>query len=252
MDVAMIQVYHNRTSNEYISLGDSSKEIRYQNPDSAIFSAKIKSVAIDSLNIMSAINYHNLFVDWTTPSNFDVYDGNSADIDEFYDSTIVEGNWTDAIDNNSYIQSYYYCIATSVGDSDIVDWTNNNLNTQFTKAGLNLNVGTTYYIGVRAINNAGLITNNFYSNGQTLTPTGISSIVNNKFEIFPNPANNYIQIKMTTNELNGKTIRVYNVVGELVKTVNINNNEIRINIADLENGVYHINIDNYSTKFIKL
>ena len=68
--------------------------------------------------------------------------------------------------------------------------------------------------------------------------------------LYPNPANTYI----TLNILNGSrigTISIYNMVGIIVKTLEIDGNEKEIDISDLPAGSYIISIEDEKEPIIK-
>ena len=69
-----------------------------------------------------------------------------------------------------------------------------------------------------------------------------------KMNIFPNPAKDYIQIQ-TDKRIDN--IEILSIDGKLIKQFKTHNLEFRINISDLENGVYFIKIANSVQKFIK-
>ncbi len=78
----------------------------------------------------------------------------------------------------------------------------------------------------------------------TFTPqaTGISSIEKNDFSIYPNPVSSVLTINFQ-NEIQSAELNVLNVLGETILKQNINNtSNISLNIADLTNGVYFIQI----------
>ncbi len=64
--------------------------------------------------------------------------------------------WTCGGDSVSGIVRYYYAIGTSVGSTVIAGWTSNATLTEVTRFGLELEDGSSYFIGVRAVNGAGL------------------------------------------------------------------------------------------------
>ena len=85
------------------------------------------------------------------------------------------------------------------------------------------------------------------------------SIENLTFEnvnVFPNPTNDLINIQLTQ-ELNELTyIEIRDQAGRLVKEVEFNNgNLLTINVSELENGIYHVLIQNASVsgniRFVK-
>jgi hypothetical protein len=89
--------------------------------------------------------------------------------------------------------------------------------------------------------------------GSCTTPaTGIDELTSS-FSIYPNPSNGIITIQ-ATNSI--KTINIYNMIGNLVMVKNIANNQTTLNIENLTNGVYfmELNLSNGSilnSKFIK-
>lgn len=58
-------------------------------------------------------------------------------------------------------------------------------------------------------------------------------------KVYPNPANNYLSIKVNANEFNNANIFIYNLQGKLVKTTNFLANQ-PIDVNDLPNGVYSL------------
>lgn len=82
-------------------------------------------------------------------------------------------------------------------------------------------------------------------NGTTLN---LSHIVENNFEIYPNPAVDKISVSQIDNI---RTIKVYNSLGSLVKEVR-NTNEV--DVSELSKGVHFLQVDNgnlTTRKFIK-
>lgn len=76
--------------------------------------------------------------------------------------------------------------------------------------------------------------------------TSISNVEANSIKVFPNPTSDFVNIKADKNVSN---VTFFNIVGEEVKAVN---NSIRIDISDLNQGIYIINIqfaDNSKSTF---
>jgi hypothetical protein len=69
----------------------------------------------------------------------------------------LSANWSDFMDPESGIERYEWALGTSPGAQDVSPFTPISVSLQrsFTKTGLSLTVGTTYYATVRAINGAG-------------------------------------------------------------------------------------------------
>ncbi len=161
------KIYKNRTNSETVTIG-ASNEIRYENTNPGTPSCRIKSIIIDSNNKWSSLEGVNANIDWTPPSIVAVNDGISADIDTTYNNTQLSANWTSSADPNSDIVAYWYCIGDTPGSNNIIDWTNNGLNTIITRTGLSLNYNDTYYFTVKSINGAELYSIPDTSNGQLL------------------------------------------------------------------------------------
>ena len=164
-DVSDLQVYHSRTSSQTITLGDITSDIRYQNQNYASSSAKVKSIVVDSIGLLSNLFSHNINVDWTLPTSIITADGLIADIDTIYSANTISANWTKSTDINSAIDSYFYCIGTSSGANDILSWTSTNLDTNITNSSLSLTHNQMYYVSVKSQNNAGLFSQISTSDG---------------------------------------------------------------------------------------
>ncbi len=66
-----------------------------------------------------------------------------------------------------------------------------------------------------------------------------------KFEVYPNPTNNVVQIK--GEQLNGKVLNVRNNLGQLVQT-RVLNNQNQIDLFDLKSGVYFLEIRGFQAQ----
>ena len=67
------------------------------------------------------------------------------------------------------------------------------------------------------------------------------------FELYPNPASGQIEIRGNYPE----QAKIYDCKGVLVKTISLNLQKTVINIEDLENGVYIMELENTSKRFVK-
>jgi chitodextrinase len=72
------------------------------------------------------------------------------------------------------------------------------------------------------------------------------SIVN----IYPNPASTFINVDVINGHRVGR-IRIYNTVGALVKTLEMNGNEKEIDISELPTGLYIISIEDEKEPLVK-
>ncbi|MCX5786245.1 MAG: lectin like domain-containing protein [Elusimicrobia bacterium] len=115
-------------------------------------------------------------VDTTAPSTPGaVNDGTGGDITYTTSTTQLSANWTAATDAESDIARYWYAISTTVGGTNVVNWTDNGTNTSTTTTGLSLANGVTYYFTIKAENGAGLQSGAANSNGQTVDTTAPSN-----------------------------------------------------------------------------
>jgi hypothetical protein len=73
------------------------------------------------------------------------------------------------------------------------------------------------------------------------TTTGIDSWLANSVSLYPNPAKEYVDIRVD-GDLNVKTMEVYDVYGKLLNTVIVTENPTRINVSGLANGMYFVRV----------
>lgn len=74
---------------------------------------------------------------------------------------------------------------------------------------------------------------------------------NNTINIYPNPAKNILNIKLSF-DLNNAEIKIYNRLGQIIKIIShINNRNISIETFDLSNGAYFIILQNGNKQFSK-
>ncbi len=91
--------------------------------------------------------------------------------------------------------------------------------------------------------------------------TGIEDIENDFFSIFPNPANNYLNIEFGASETGKCRLDILNILGHVMYSdhnISLNSEKsLQINISDYPEGIYIIRIqtDNstiYQKKIIKI
>ncbi|MFN8035841.1 MAG: hypothetical protein U0V73_07905 [Acidimicrobiia bacterium] len=110
-------------------------------------------------------------VDASAPVAGTVADGTSTDITWQRSTGTISANWSGFSDPASGIASYEYAIGTTSGGTQLVDWTSTGTATSFTRTGLTLSNGTTYYVSVRATDTAGNVSSVATSNGVTVDTT---------------------------------------------------------------------------------
>ena len=73
---------------------------------------------------------------------------------------------------------------------------------------------------------------------------GLDNLQLNNFstKLYPNPASDIINLEINNTNKEVFTLNIYNIMGSLVKTETTNQNYNQINVADLNNGIYLIEI----------
>ena len=165
-----LKVYRSRATSVSVGVG-ATEMLRYQSANPTTAAGRIKSIVQDSAANLSALDFEDVFVDWTAPiAPTYVNDGTGADITTTTNNNLIEANWDAGSDPHSDVARYWVSVGTSAGATNVVNWTDNYWNTSFALNGLNLAQGTTYYVNVRVENGAGLISSVISSNGQLVVP----------------------------------------------------------------------------------
>ena len=66
----------------------------------------------------------------------------------------------------------------------------------------------------------------------------VEEMTNETYKVYPNPVKDVLTIEGE----NIEQVNVYNTMGQLVKTVNCNDNTVNVNVNDLQNGMYIVNV----------
>ena len=78
---------------------------------------------------------------------------------------------------------------------------------------------------------------------------GCAELSRANLNIYPNPAKDFV--KVSTDNGQQTTVKIYNTVGMLVEEVEMNSEEIEINVSDYKSGIYFINISNEKSNVTK-
>ncbi len=85
-------------------------------------------------------------------------------------------------------------------------------------------------------------------------PAAISKVNNLKLEIYPNPASDLLNVKLTGAE-ETVNIKIYNALGQIIDDFNIKDNQSTINLSKYKKGLYFVGVDdgvhNALKKFVK-
>ncbi|PCJ79639.1 MAG: hypothetical protein COA57_15555 [Flavobacteriales bacterium] len=87
------------------------------------------------------------------------------------------------------------------------------------------------------------------------TSTGVDEVEvsNLNFEIYPNPANNFVELKIQNSEfrIQNAKLKVYNVLGEVILTSRISHLTTQIDVSELPEGIYFIEVGNDSSSSVQ-
>lgn len=89
----------------------------------------------------------------------------------------------------------------------------------------------------------------FQANGTTPPPppTSVGNATANSFKVYPNPAQQFINIETVANG-QAATFELINVQGSVVRKVIVKENSCQMNLADLPNGLYLLKCSNGNAK----
>jgi hypothetical protein len=256
-----LKVYRSRYSNTTltVTIGNcASCDIRYENSNPSTPAGRVKSIVRDSANNFSAIAWQDINTDWTAPLAISlVNDGDTADIDLSTSATNLGANWSSSSDPNSGLARYYVALGTIPGDSDVIAWTNNWGYDSVSYSNLSLVTNQWYYWSVRAENGAGLMTQNFTSDGVLIDlTTGISAQQNGiSISASPNPFGASSTITYTISSAGPVRVLLYDATGR--ETVLRNESQaagtfsISLSGENMAPGVYFVRVE-FDGKFVSM
>jgi spore germination protein YaaH len=218
-----LKVYRSRAASATILVGAAStNDVRYQNPNPTTPSCRVKSITKDVAGNLSVVSAQDIDVDWTAPDTVLVNDGLSTDIDTSNSLTQLTANWTTSNDSHSGVFKYWYAIGTTVGGTDIVNWTDNSLITSVTSTGLSLITNQLYYVSVKAENGAGLLSNVISSDGQLVNnPNSVDEyFMDYNLSVYPNPFNSSTLINYSIHESTNVEVYITDMLGKRIEVFN--------------------------------
>lgn len=255
------KIFRSRAASHTILVGAANtNDLRNENISPNIYGGNISSITKDNANNLSLISNQYIDIDWTKPiASSIIKDGTANDIDTTFIGTQLDLNYTMAKDTNSGVSTYYYAIGTTAGSQNIVSWTNNALNLNATKTGLSLTNNQKYFIMVKSVNNAGLVSDSVVSDGVIyLMPTGLTeSNALNELSIYPNPTTDKATISLISSSNETLHYVLYDALGkqieqkELLITSGINTLEINSKQLQLSKGIYFIKLTSSGKEITK-
>jgi hypothetical protein len=97
-----------------------------------------------------------------------------------------------------------------------------------------------------ASKNVFLLTDSF---GTSLVEEIKDANVGSKLSIYPNPVSSELSIKTT--ETGMVKYQIFNVEGKIIKEDFVSSSYLKVNVQDLKQGIYYINVNGLTNKFIK-
>lgn len=235
-------IYRSRGNTANITVGNN-EDLRFQNPNPNLPGGNISSIITDNSHNFSPINSEMIDVDWTPALTFNVEDGTGNDIDTTNSSNTLVSHWSATSDPHSDLASYWYAIGTTPGDSNIVNWTHNGLNTVISVNGLSLVHNQDYYFSIRAKNGAGLI-EEVVTDGiwVILNASDLSNEKNLVAKVFPNPFQNLVKIQFNT-PIKAQ-LKLYDMHGKVIfeKALQGSMTTLHLDEYQLEKGIYNLQI----------
>ena len=151
-----------------------------------------------------------------------------------YHYILIEKLYADSIGVDSTM-AILYADLYALYDVDEWEWVNLNANTEFYAIAQGKNVNGEW----------GEITKVEF----VTSLDGTIEIVENNFNIYPNPANSYVNIK---SEMTGKgEVAIYDMTGRLVKNVSVSDlSNATIDLSDIEKGIYLIDVNGKKEKVV--
>ena len=88
----------------------------------------------------------------------------------------------------------------------------------------------------------------FYSSKSAIGINELSTILADDIIVFPNPANDYINVKSSNNFIEKIAVDVYDVIGKRISSQSVSSNALKIKCENLEAGIYLLRISTYLNK----
>jgi hypothetical protein len=102
-------------------------------------------------------------------------------------------------------------------------------------------IGNKGYIGTGLHGNGNLFLLDFWEYDPSIT-TGIKEVAKENNLFYPNPASDFIILSTNHPDNEDLTLNIYNVSGLLINAGTLRNNQQKINIEELSNGIYMVEI----------
>lgn len=190
----------------------------------------LRNLIINGSNNFPPLNSINLIFD---QPNSMIRAGGTNCNELFGEGLYIENNFSDFSLTNWNITLSFCPEISYYEDIYFSFFTENGFTNQFTYS-------------ITELNNVRTLTVNSMFNKQAIYS---SEMLSNKeyktidFSIYPNPASEFINVKLNNQSNENAQIRIYNNLGKLCKTKNIKSNQEKIDIQNLTRGIYLIKLE---------
>lgn len=245
VDFDNVKMYRSRANLIPVALG-SNGNMRYESVG-AQETGMIEALSVDATNMWSLYANAYYLVDRSAPiANF-IADGNSNDIDTTSSTTLM-GNWS-FDDIHSGIANYEYAIGTSIGATDVLTWTNTNLNTVISHVLVSPVYNQNYFLSIRSTNGAGLYSTSTSDGQLILSPDAtISEQLLDKIIIYPNPTSNELNFKNVEQEIQ---VVLIDINGGTILSKTIAADDSQISLMNVATGEYSLMIQSGNQLVLK-
>ena len=168
---------------------------------------------VENMSAVVGGDYVTLYIGWDAPEQ-----GNPIGYNIYVNGELIEENYTDTHYSNSDLGDLYETIDDRENIAEVV---------------------AVYEDGKTSVGVAKVI-------GRV---TSIEESANTDFEIYPNPAKDFVKLSAVSCQLSA--VRVYNTLGMLVEEIEVNSNDIEINVSDYNAGIYFVEVISEKGKFIE-
>jgi photosystem II stability/assembly factor-like uncharacterized protein len=139
---------------------------------------------------------------------------------------------------NETIKSIYFINSTrgyAVGtNGTILETTNAGVSWTLLDGGTSNTLNSVFFVNA----SIGYVTGNSGTILKITNSSGINEKENIQFELAPNPASEVVTLNVDNRIIENMVLRIYNIVGELIRSETLKQNQQNINVNDLKDGNY--------------
>jgi len=162
-----------------------------------------------------------------------------------YYKFMPQNNDTMTIACGLYLNGAMVAYATLTTTNTVSNWTSFTIpfSSYTTADSASIGLGAFYSLGTTPIiqGNSVLFVDNL-SFDNLITSVTEQTSKNKAFSLFPNPASDFVSLTLYYTDNADLTLNIFNVTGKLISSETIGRNQQQLNIEDLSNGIYIVEI----------